>query len=343
MLQKYPSDYNASEIFYLLIDAGANPNLQSKEGVTALMIVAENDDFYRVERLIKAGADLNLRNDNECTALMIAANYSNTESTFETVKLLVGADLNLQDNDGWTALMLAARYSNTESTFETVKLLVESRADLNLQNNDGWTALMLAVRYSNTESTFETVKLLVESGADLNLHKSNMYTALMLAARYSNAGSTFETVKLLVESGADLNLQNDAGRTALMIASEYSDTESTLETVELIVKAHEIDKNIYSLHNLGEYYKRKNDSNMAKHYHLMYLENVKEYNDSVEKTLSYLPNQYIFDFLIRQKTKTECLEEKNGELTDENEELKLLPGGKLYQEAMTDFYDRTSL
>ncbi len=103
---------------------------------------------------------------------------------------------------------MAARNSNTDSTFETVKLLVDKDADLNIQNNEGWTALHMATRYSNTESTFETVKLLVEKGADLNIKEEEGWTALHLAAAYSNTESTLETVKLLIDAGADVNIIN---------------------------------------------------------------------------------------------------------------------------------------
>ena len=62
--------------------------------------------------------------------------------------------------------MLASRYSNTNSSLDTVQLLLESEAQVNLKNDDDSTALMLAVKYSNTDSLLETVKLLLEYGAD---------------------------------------------------------------------------------------------------------------------------------------------------------------------------------
>jgi ankyrin repeat protein len=56
--------------------------------------------------------------------------------------------------------MLASRYSNTDSTENTIKILLEhSNTDIKLQNNNGMSALMLASRYSDTDSTERTIKL----------------------------------------------------------------------------------------------------------------------------------------------------------------------------------------
>ena len=56
---------------------------------------------------------------------MLAAGDSQYHSSNETVKILLkhGANVNLQDNDGYTALMRATEYSKTNSSQKTVKLL----------------------------------------------------------------------------------------------------------------------------------------------------------------------------------------------------------------------------
>ena len=134
--------------------------------------------------LIEVGANLDLQNKYKWTALMYAAEKSNKCSSVETLKILIkaGASLDLQNKDGWTALMLAARYSNKCSSVETVKILIAADANLNLQNKDGWTALMLAARYYNTTSTEKTVRILIEAGANLNLQNKDKKTAYQLCA-----------------------------------------------------------------------------------------------------------------------------------------------------------------
>jgi ankyrin repeat protein len=65
--------------------------------------------------------------------------------------------------------MMASRNSNTDSSNETVKVLLEHDANTDLVDTDGLTALMMASRNSNTDSSSETVKVLLEHGADCNL------------------------------------------------------------------------------------------------------------------------------------------------------------------------------
>jgi len=77
------------------------------------------------ELLINKGADLNLQDNNKDTALL----YSLKKNDLEMSKLLInkGADLNLQDNNKEPALFHAVRSSN--DNIDIVKLLIEKGAD----------------------------------------------------------------------------------------------------------------------------------------------------------------------------------------------------------------------
>src|SRR5271166_1652009 len=85
-------------------------------GWTALMLAARNSNKYSnvdvLQMLLENGANPNLQNNNGFTALIMASSHSNTDSNIETVKILFenGANPNLQDNDGFTALMFASNY-----------------------------------------------------------------------------------------------------------------------------------------------------------------------------------------------------------------------------------------
>lgn len=105
-----------------------NPNTINQinsQGWTALMLAATNSGTCSTENtvqiLIDAGAELNLQISTGWTALILAARNSNRCSTENTVKMLIdaGADINLQTNKGWTALILASKYSKTGSTEKT--------------------------------------------------------------------------------------------------------------------------------------------------------------------------------------------------------------------------------
>lgn len=70
------------------------------------------------------------------------------------------ADINAKTKDDSTPLHLAAELSNTDSTFETVKLLLENKANVYIKNGAGWNALKIANLYENISSSPKTIQLL---------------------------------------------------------------------------------------------------------------------------------------------------------------------------------------
>jgi ankyrin repeat protein len=222
----YDLDFIRDNLHYpMIIWATMNSRIKSSENT--------------VKKLIDAGADLNLQTEEGETALIFASCFSNTQSTENTVKLLIdgGAELNLQKENGESALILASYLSNTTSTENTVKMLIDAGADLNKQTKNGDTALTIASCFTNRSSSENTVKMLIDAGADLNLRTNEGETALILASCFSNTTSTENTVKMLIDAGADLNLQANSGDTALIFACGNIDTTSTGNTVKMLVEA----------------------------------------------------------------------------------------------------------
>lgn len=91
------------KIVKLLLDAGADPNIQNSIGGTALSLAAGYVDDEIVKLLLDAGADPNIRGVSGFTALMHAAPRS---GNIETIKLLLnaGVDVNARSLLGMTAL-----------------------------------------------------------------------------------------------------------------------------------------------------------------------------------------------------------------------------------------------
>ena len=148
------------------------------------------------------------------TPLLTAVRYSNTDSSFQTVKHLVDnkANLDLQNKNGNTAVMIASRYSNTDSSFQTVKHLVDNKANLDLQNKNGWTALNLI---SDQPKMFGVIKYLLENGSETK--------------SYDNNGKTFWD-NLLLEYKRKLN------NNQLIEGKIYSNTECSICLEEMIDK-----------------------------------------------------------------------------------------------------------
>jgi len=129
---------NYKDIVKLLLNKGANPNIQDKVGNTALMFAVNKGYKDIVKLLLNKGADPNLQTEYGNTALIWATKRTNKD----IVKLLLNknADINIQNKLGSTALILATKKNNKD----IVELLLNKNADINIQNNYGNTALRLA-------------------------------------------------------------------------------------------------------------------------------------------------------------------------------------------------------
>ena len=202
------------EIVELLLNAGADPNIQDFHGNTALLLAAKHGHKEIVELLLNKGAKPNIkqftqymvtfRSQNDSTALMEAAQNGHKE----IVELLLDAkaDPNIQDQYGNTALILATNQDQPD----TVSLLLKAKADPNIQNKQGVSALIRATCNGYTD----VVKKLIGVNADLNVKNSHGLTALIWAADRGHK----EIAELLINAKADLNIQNKAGNTALILA-----------------------------------------------------------------------------------------------------------------------------
>jgi hypothetical protein len=119
----------------ILLERGANVNIQSKTGETALMFAVKGGFLKKVlffpvigpykdaaKLLIAKGADVNLQETNGKTALMHAAGALNNtgndyDSYTEMMEILIdkGAKVDMEDKDKNTALYWAQRYGRTKS------------------------------------------------------------------------------------------------------------------------------------------------------------------------------------------------------------------------------------
>ncbi|MBW8183453.1 ankyrin repeat domain-containing protein [Shewanella nanhaiensis] len=119
--------------------------------------------------LLSKGADINIKTKEGHTALMRASmNYCPELSEFFISK---GAEINVQSDKGFTALMFASGeiykmcvWSNTEAGLMTVKILLANNADPSLKNNNSRTAYSYAKSSKNTK----VMSLLVDKGVGAN-------------------------------------------------------------------------------------------------------------------------------------------------------------------------------
>ncbi|MDR0286271.1 MAG: ankyrin repeat domain-containing protein [Clostridiales bacterium] len=98
-------------IFELLIQSGAQLNLQADDrGISALIESVMSKQYGMVSDLINAGADLNLKSKDGQTALVVAAGASD-EKMVELL-LKAGADPDIPYSLGASARKYAALFRN---------------------------------------------------------------------------------------------------------------------------------------------------------------------------------------------------------------------------------------
>lgn len=130
--------------------AAAHPTEATSKLNDELLLAAQLNKYDDVKKALDAGADVNARSKNGLTALMYNVLTANTkikgEEITKIIRLLIqrGADVNAQDNLGTTALMYAAQRTfplTTEEPDPLVRTLVDAGADINMTDNEGRTAL----------------------------------------------------------------------------------------------------------------------------------------------------------------------------------------------------------
>jgi ankyrin repeat protein len=199
-----PNQATSKEVVALLLDKGANPNMQlfyrpagrsaggAARGATPLMAAAAEDDVELVKLLLAHGADPRLYQADNQTPIMAAlggrgvfggGGVANPQAVTEVLKVLhdAGTEVNVMSiqhhllrTRGGTALHFAVRANSAGA----VRLLVSWGIDVNARDPDGLTALdyTMARGYvpflaQRQPAQPELAKLLRESGATVELAK----------------------------------------------------------------------------------------------------------------------------------------------------------------------------
>jgi ankyrin repeat protein len=151
-----------------LLDAGAEVNARCGcpdrygGGATALMIASGAPYIEVVHTLLERGADVNVTSNEGWTALLVAGDTCTIGGGENLVRLLLdkGADVNARlTATGVTPLMRAQRLP----CIDTTRALLGKGADVNAKDKDGWTAAM----YALMSGSVDAVRTLLKQGAHL--------------------------------------------------------------------------------------------------------------------------------------------------------------------------------
>lgn len=204
--------YGSPEIVRLLIDNGANVNAQDNAGYTAIAkasCLGVGRHYEIVELLIEASADVNLKTKEGISPFLFAILNGHKElgivlknagakeehlffgkeadgellsatnfGDLQRVKyvFLFKPNLNTSDKLGLTPLMYAARNGN----HEILTMLLKAGAIVDAKDYSGKTALMFAARRGNKD----IISILLDYEANVDLQDNGKFTAITWAERF---------------------------------------------------------------------------------------------------------------------------------------------------------------
>lgn len=203
----------------LLIDAGADPNVQDPLGVTPLIDSIINGHYDAATELLNHGADPNLADGDGRTPLFSAVDFNTMPASNRPPPKVL---------------------ENSVSSLDLIQLLLEKGADVNAQlsrqqayrtkldrGNDGvlstgTTPLLRAAKSADLAA----MRVLLDHGADPAIATRAGVNPLMVAAGVGTSDSDStgrdktqpeinEAIRMLIDAGLDVNAANGRGQTAL--------------------------------------------------------------------------------------------------------------------------------
>ena len=179
------------QIVDILLENGANPNLQNHEGQSSLIRAIDLQDKIIAIKLIKNGANANAKNELGLTALMHAA----IDNDIDVADALISnsADINAQDNEGWSALMYAAT-SPMHKNLTMIDMLLDSKANVRLKTTKGETALSLAAKARNASRVLHLLETVTRDDIEGEMG--------WRALRYADLEKAHDVERLLCTAGA---------------------------------------------------------------------------------------------------------------------------------------------
>jgi len=250
------------EIARLLLRAGADPNAETRLGVTALYLAAQNGDAEMVKALLDAGAKANQVDRATGESILMTAIRSGNTAAVQAL-LSSGADANAAEPQlRVTPLMLAAETGSAEM----VRALLARGADVRARTRTGTTperkmpcidkagcgshgvgiirgglpeqgylppipGNMTPLMYAAREGHLDVAKVLIDAGAEVDAVDKNVITPLFMAI----SNNHIDMARFLIERGANINAVDWYGRTPLFAAIEMRNVDLHYVTFQHMV------------------------------------------------------------------------------------------------------------
>ena len=186
------------EMMKVLISAGANINHQDKRtGYTPLMNALNSCKADVAKFLIDKGADINIKSNDGTTALILACGCS---EDLAKQLLAKGADIKAVTDRGMGAFTQCTGIglSREVVTYEFAEFLLEKGANIDETNTTGYYGGYTPLFWAVESGDQELVAFLLKHGANVNAKSNKDKTPLSIA---TEAGNT-NIVEILKKAGA---------------------------------------------------------------------------------------------------------------------------------------------
>ncbi|CAH0050248.1 unnamed protein product [Clonostachys solani] len=223
------------ELVELLLNHGADINLQGKGGSSPLGIAARQGNEKIIDLLLDRGATVGfpiikaaILGDQVQIAeelIRIGSGYDRQDEAMGEILQLAclqgfkslaqaliqnGANVNFSDWNRHGSVLQASAQQDNE---EIVQMLIDNGAYINYASGTLGTALHVAINNGHEN----IVMLLINHGADVNIEGGNYCSTLQAASFYGYE----DIVRLLVDHGADVNSKGGWHGSALQTASSF--------------------------------------------------------------------------------------------------------------------------
>ncbi len=240
--------HKKSTITHYLLKHGANANITTSQGESALHISIQLEDNSMIKMLLDFGAEITLEDSVEYPELLtfynVDTNFSSNEASCFTsakqgdlVKLSLTCNKNYSlfksKQHGYTLLHLAVYSGNRD----LVIYLLNKGLNIDEEDNSANTALSIAVKFRNYS---DIVTLLIKRNATLDHKNSQSHTPLTTALRNGYAN----IAKILLDNGANIHVVDNLHtpltliHEAILKFPQDANAFRELETKLLIQGAH---------------------------------------------------------------------------------------------------------
>ncbi|XP_028131929.1 uncharacterized protein LOC114327487 [Diabrotica virgifera virgifera] len=190
----------------LLLDRGANTEVQDEFGYTPIFLATQSEKWSIVKLLLDKGANIDAQDKEGHTLLHFAAQKDNLDM-FQFL-LDRGASIEVQDGRDWTPILYAAQ----SGKWGVVKLLISNGAKFNNEITYQGTPLHFAAQGGN----LDIAQFLLDEGAVIESQDKDDKKPLDLAVE----AGRLNVAKLLLDRGASVNAKDKNDRTPLDLATK---------------------------------------------------------------------------------------------------------------------------